>query len=86
MEKQNIEIGALSLVNDSLNQSPTNLIKALMLARGLRQKDIALKYEIPASDLNRVIMGIRRTRRIREVIAKELQVSITTLWPGEPNA
>lgn len=86
MEKQNIEIGALSLVNDSLNQSPTNLIKALMLARGLRQKDIALKYEIPASDLNRVIMGIRRTRRIREVIAKELQVSITTLWPGEPEA
>lgn len=84
MEKQNIEIGALSLVNDSLNQSPTNLIKALMLARGLRQKDIALKYEIPASDLNRVIMGIRRTRRIREVIAKELQVSITTLWPTEP--
>ena len=83
MEKQNIEMGALSLVNDSLNQNPTNLIKALMLARGLRQKDIAMKYEIPASDLNRVIMGTRHTRHIREVIALELKVDIKVLWPEE---
>ena len=86
MDKQYLDYSALNLVNDSLNQNPTNLIKALLLARGLRQKDIALKHEIPASDLNRVIMGIRRTRHIRLVIAAELNVDVRTLWPEEGEA
>ena len=71
----------MTLVNDSLNQNPTHLIKALLLARGIRQKDIALRHGIPASDLNRVIMGIRRTQKIREIIAAELKVDVKALWP-----
>ena len=58
-------------------------VHALLVAKGIKQKDIALKYGIAASDLNRVVHRLTRTLHIRQKIASELGMNFVEVW-GEP--
>lgn len=57
-----------------------NWVKSLLVMRGIRQKDIALKYGIAPSDLNRVIHGFAKTLHIRQKIATELGMTFGEVW------
>jgi hypothetical protein len=60
---------------------PLNLpVRALLVARKIKQIDIATQYNIHASEINRVLNGSRKTPHIRRVIAKVLEMSVEDLW------
>ena len=59
------------------------LIKALLALKNVSQQDIAKKYGISASDLNKVIQFKRRTNKIRKVIAFELGVDERILFGND---
>ena len=67
---------------DQPNQE--NTIKALLALRNLSQTDIAKKYSISPSDLNKVISGKRKTSRIRFILANELGVEKDLLFHINP--
>jgi hypothetical protein len=56
------------------------LIKSLLIASGISQKDIAQRYNVLPSEVSKVIVGARKTPHIREAIAKELGLSVAELW------
>ena len=59
------------------------LLRGMMYITGLRQIDIARKYNIDKTVLSKVLSGKRKSRRVREAIAQELKVPLTQLWPEE---
>ena len=71
------EIPAYLKEGDKIN------VRALLVARNIRQKDLAEKHQIGRSELNKVLSGKRKTHHIREAIATELQMSVRDLWGEE---
>lgn len=57
------------------------LIRGMMYIAGVRQIDIARKYGIDKTVLSKVLSGKRKSRRVREAIAQELNVPFKSLWP-----
>lgn len=57
-------------------------VRALLVARNIKQVDIAERYQFGRAEVNKVINGKRRTHRIREAIASELGMSVADLWGG----
>lgn len=55
-------------------------VRALLVARNIKQVDIAERYHFGRAEVNKVINGKRRTHRIREAIAQELGMSVQDLW------
>jgi hypothetical protein len=65
-----------------LFKEPFN-VQALLILKNIRQKDLAKKYFIHPSVLNRVIKGRRKTHHVRQAIANELNMGFQEVW-GEP--
>jgi predicted XRE-type DNA-binding protein len=55
-------------------------VAALLVAKNIKQKDIAKKYFVTPAELNRVIKGKRKTAYIRKIIAIELGMDVNDLW------
>jgi hypothetical protein len=55
-------------------------VRALLVARNIKQVDIAERYNFGRAEVNKVINGKRKTLRIREAIASELGMSVDELW------
>jgi DNA-binding Xre family transcriptional regulator len=55
-------------------------LRALLIERNIKQIDIARKYFIDPSEVNKVVLGKRSTPRIREAIAKELHLNPQDIW------
>ena len=61
------------------------LVRGMMYITGVRQIDIARKYNIDKTVLSKVLSGKRKNRKVREAIAAELNVPMEMLWPeGTP--
>lgn len=56
------------------------LVRGMMYITGVRQIDIARKYNIDKTVLSKVLSGKRKNRRVREAIAAELNVPFSMLW------
>ena len=56
------------------------LVKSLLIATGISQKDIARRYDFVPSEVSKVILGVRKTPHIRMAIAQELGLSADDLW------
>ena len=56
------------------------LVKSLLIATGLSQKEIARRHGLIPSEVSKVILGARKTRHIREAIAQELGLKTDELW------
>ena len=59
------------------------LVRGMMYITGVRQIDIARKYNIDKTVLSKVLSGKRKSRRVREAIAQELDVPMEMLWPDK---
>jgi transcriptional regulator with XRE-family HTH domain len=59
------------------------LLRGMMYITGIRQIDIARKYNIDKTVLSKVLSGKRKSPRVRQAIASELQVPVEVLWPKE---
>ena len=72
----------LNSMNSQILSTPGEAVNvgALLLARNIKQKDIAKKYFLTPAELNRVIKGKRRTAYIRKILAIELGMDISELW------
>ena len=55
-------------------------VKALLVACNIRQVAIADKHQFHRADVNKVILGKRRTRKIRQAIADELGLAFDEVW------
>lgn len=55
-------------------------IHVLLVVRRIKQINIAKKYNFGVAEVNKVVHGRRRTRRIREAIAQELGFAVEELW------
>lgn len=55
-------------------------IKALMILKGIKIKDIAAELKVSSAAVSRVIQGKSVSIRIRELIAKKVGMSIEELW------
>ena len=55
-------------------------VRALLVARNIKQTDIAERHKFGKAEVNKVINGKRRTQRIRQAIAQELGMSVEDLW------
>ena len=73
-------MGEFMEIRDEKKKKESIHVGALLLARNIKQKDIARKYFIPAPDLNKVIKGHHKTPYIRKAIATELGMSIEEIW------
>ena len=58
-------------------------IKARLLEAGIKQVDIARQIGVDPSAVSAIIAGRKRSRRVREAIARALGVKIQELWPEE---
>jgi lambda repressor-like predicted transcriptional regulator len=57
-------------------------IKAALMLRGVRQKDIALEVGVDASMVSLVIKAERVSRRVRAAIAAALGKKVRDIWPA----
>jgi len=90
LEKKQLEVlqtpvtgtdqSALNVLDLIVNDLPGVNIHALLVVRRIKQINIAKKYNFGVAEVNKVIHGQRRTRRIREAIARELGLSVEQLW------
>jgi transcriptional regulator with XRE-family HTH domain len=55
-------------------------VRALLVAHNIKQLDLAKKYFVHPSTINRVIQGKRKTHYIRQIIAQELGKKVEDLW------
>ena len=60
-------------------------VKIEMIKRGLSQTELARRIGISLPHLNLIINDHRRTRWIREAIAKELGLKVKDLFKDNPN-
>ena len=60
-------------------------VKIEMIKRSLSQTELARRIGISLPHLNLIINGHRRTRWIREAIAKELGLKVSYLFKDNPN-
>ena len=60
---------------------PNRLVRGMLYITGLRQTDIAKRHNIDKTVLSKVLSGKRKSRRVREAIAAELDVPMSSLWP-----
>lgn len=58
------------------------LVRGMMYITGVRQIDIARKYNIDKTVLSKVLSGKRKSPRVRQAIAQELNVPVEMLWPA----
>ena len=70
------ELPSYLRLGDSVN------VRALLVARNIKQIDIAERHNFGRAEVNKVINGKRKTQRIREAIAQELGMSVQQLWGG----
>ncbi|MGE5606276.1 MAG: helix-turn-helix domain-containing protein [Bacteroidota bacterium] len=57
-------------------------IKALLMLKNIKQKDIALELDVTEGAVSQVIYGSATARRIRQAIAEKLGKSESELWPS----
>lgn len=69
-----------NLLDQMVVSAEVTNIHALLVVRRIRQISIAKKYNFGVAEVNKVVHGQRRTRRIREAIAYELGFSVDQLW------
>jgi DNA-binding XRE family transcriptional regulator len=55
-------------------------IKALMMERGIKQKDIAEELGVTRACVSVVINGYENSRRVKKAIASALRVPFDDLW------
>lgn len=55
-------------------------VKAMLVERGIMQKDIAKELGVLLSTVSGVINGHHASKRIKKYIAKRLGVSFKKLW------
>jgi lambda repressor-like predicted transcriptional regulator len=56
-------------------------VRALLVMRGIKQTELAIRCGVGRAELNKVVNGVRKTTHIRQAIAKELGLTIEELWP-----
>jgi len=59
----------------------SSVVKQLLKAEGIKQKQIALFLGVSAQAVNQVVLGQRSTPRIKETIAKLVGRQVQDLWP-----
>ena len=60
---------------------PNEILAALML-KERRSAEIARKFNVSKTMINRVIYGHSTSRRIQEEIADILEKPVSEIWPG----
>jgi transcriptional regulator with XRE-family HTH domain len=55
-------------------------VKILFLRKGLTQVDLVKKYGFDKSDISKVIHGVRRTEKVRQAIAQELNLDVKEIF------
>ncbi|UCD85506.1 MAG: helix-turn-helix transcriptional regulator [Deltaproteobacteria bacterium] len=56
-------------------------IKKLLIDKDITQTELARRVGVSPAGLNQVINGKRKTRHIREAIARELGMEVSELFP-----
>jgi transcriptional regulator with XRE-family HTH domain len=56
------------------------IVKSILVRRGIRQKDIAEELGILTSTVSGVLNGHHHSRRIQEYIAERLKLDYEKLW------
>lgn len=56
-------------------------IQAALKKRGIKQVDIARSEQVSETQINRVIYGRDRSRRVENAISKAARIPASTLWP-----
>lgn len=79
------ELKATLPVPEYIKEGDKINVRALLVARNIKQVDIAERYHFGRAEVNKVINGKRRTLRIREAIAQELGMTVHDLWGGNSN-
>ena len=62
-----------------------NRVKILMLQRDIPQTRIVEKYNFDKGDVSKVVHGKRKTKSIREAIAKELGLAVDDVFGASGN-
>ncbi|QSV44912.1 helix-turn-helix domain-containing protein [Geobacter benzoatilyticus] len=60
-----------------------NVIKALMILKGISQTDIAKQLGVKRCTVSGAVNGLRKSRRVQRAIATALDEDYESLW-GEP--
>lgn len=63
----------------------TRQIKALMVLRGVKSKDIAHETGVTETWVSLVLNGRRKSPRIRKAIANAVGIPVEDLWPNGNN-
>lgn len=58
-------------------------IRVALLRKGISQREIARQEKVDPGFVNQVVKRRRKTRRIREAIAKALEEPYEKVWPDE---
>ena len=58
-------------------------IKAMMIERGIKQKDIAHALGVTPACISIVLNGHQNSKRVKTAIADALLVRVEDLWPEE---
>jgi lambda repressor-like predicted transcriptional regulator len=61
---------------------PPQEIRAALMLRGVKQKDIAKEVGVDASMISLVIKCERVSRRVRKAIAQALGREVVEIWPA----
>jgi hypothetical protein len=69
----------------SISGLERNKVKILMLQKDIPQTRIVEKYNFDKGDVSKVVHGKRKTKSIREAIAKELGMSIDDVFGASGN-
>jgi predicted transcriptional regulator len=65
---------------DGAKKMDANKIKAQLIAKGIKQVDIARTLGISKGVVSQVISGTRQSYRVQEYIARLLHVPFESLW------
>ena len=55
-------------------------VKALLIEKGIKQKDIAESLDVSPGCVSGAIGGLFQSRRVREAVAKELKMPYEKVW------
>jgi predicted transcriptional regulator len=58
-----------------------NKIKAMLIERGIKHKDIAERLGVTRACVSLIVNGHQNSKRVRRAIAEALGVELADLWP-----
>ncbi|MDH4319920.1 MAG: helix-turn-helix domain-containing protein [Desulfobulbaceae bacterium] len=66
-----------------MESSNERKIRSWIVLAGVTQTAIAESIGVKPSSVNDVIAGRRKTKRIREAIAKAIKMPVSEIWPAK---